>query len=107
MHKLIFLIEGIGPIKCINDKEDCIYIEEIEVLKQLGLKCDFGKEELTIKFINSVRQCVAIYVDLYITRTKLIYLQQLCIDQIPSRVNFQTRVSNLRLKVVAVHPKWY
>ena len=96
MKRLIFTVE---EKKIIPDESEEIFVEEINVLKQLGLKCEYGEEKLNLNFIQNVRYYVAIYQKLYQSKTEMLSLQQLCVDKVKGPVNFNCRVNNYHLSL--------
>lgn len=77
---------------------------ELEVLRELGLPLIYGQTYVSPQFLSDVRMYVDIYKQMHVSKTKVISLQQLCIDRISGELPFRIPVTNRHLQL---HPAWY
>lgn len=96
----------------VEKKDEAIYMgsyevkisfAELKVLNNLGLNYDF--EEIEMKELcNRILECLKLYVALYVYKTELLSLEQLCVDKIEGPLPFKSRVSRSHLDLPEL---WY
>ena len=79
-------------------------LNECKVLIELGLQIKLGETVITKSFIQKVAECAELYKKLYVTKTELKSLQQMCIDKCQQVVPFPSKVSRIHLKLPK---KWF
>ena len=96
----------------VDKKDEAIYMgsyevkisfAELKVLNNLGLHYDF--EEIEMKELCCrIIECLKLYVALYVYKTELLSLEQLCVDKIEGPLLFKPKVSRSHLDLPEL---WY